>query len=376
VDLRELDQKQGYGDFYAPAFQVKVAGQDLVRDLYLSVTGVELDLTENTPGRFSFTVANAFDWQKRDFVARQNDETIDLIELFAFGGSVEVRLGYGEPKKLKPLMDGIITEIGTSFSEGSAPDLTVSGYDVLYPLTTGRRSQDWEGERDSDLLDSDVVARIVGPLKVTANIVKTKAGRPRIDQSQQTDMDFLRKLARQNGATFYVRDGEFYFGPRNNDESEVVELTWGKGLLGFTPEANLGKQVSAVEVHGRSDPGGEPIVGRASRGDESGRDIRRESGGQRVTAALSGERVMSIRAPGHNQGEADERARTELEERSQEFVTSRGECIGLPDIVPDINISISGIGRTFSKVYYVHQATHRVDGNGYRTSFQVKESTI
>jgi phage protein D len=376
MNLLELDQRENYGAFYVPAFQVKVAGQDLVRDLYLAVTSVEVDLSEKTSGRFSFTVANAFDWQEREFVARQNEQTIDLIDLFAPGASVEVRLGYGEPKKLKKMLEGIITAIGTSFSEGSTPDLTISGYDVLYPLTTGRRSPNLDSEGNSNLSDSEAVKRIVTPLKLHNEIRKTKAVKRRIDQSQQTDMDFLRKLARRNAATFYVRDGTFYFGPRKNDASEVVELAWGEGLLSFTPEANLDNQVSGVEVHGRSNPGGEAIVGRASRGDESGRDTRRESGGQRVTTALSDEHVMSIRAPVYNQGEADELARTELEERSQEHVMSSGECIGLPEIVPDVNVSISGIGRTFSKVYYVYKATHRIGSNGYRTSFQVKESTL
>ena len=376
MDLRELDQRESYGDFYVPAFQVKVAGQDLVRDLYLTVTGVEVDLTEKAPARFSFTVANAFDWQARDFVARRNEETVDLLELFSFGASVEVRLGYGEPARLRPMLDGIVTEIDTSFGESGTPDLNIGGFDQLYPLTTGRRSDDWEGERERNLPDTDPVADIVRPLGVSADIVGTTASRPRIDQSQQTDIAFLEELARHNSATFYVRDGVFYFGPPHNDSSAIVELAWGKGLLSFTPAANLGAQVSAVEVRGRSNPGGELIVGRAPRGDESGRDTRRESGGERVTAALSRERVMIIRAAVHNQDEADERARSELEERAQEFVTGDGECIGLPDIVPDVNVAVTGIGRTFSKVYYVFQATHKVDSNGYRTRFRIKESTL
>ena len=85
---------------------------------------------------------------------------------------------------------------------------------------------------------------------------------------------------------------------------------------------------------------------------------------------------MSIRAAVDTPDEANERARATLEERAQEFATGNGECIGLPVIVPDVNIALRGIGRTFSKVYYVNQATHSLDGNGYRTKFQVAETTI
>ena len=74
--------------------------------------------------------------------------------------------------------------------------------------------------------------------------------------------------------------------------------------------------------------------------------------------------------------EADELARATLEERAQDFVKGNGECVGLPIIVPDTNLALRGIGRTFSKVYYVNQATHKVDSNGYRTTFQVEETTL
>jgi phage protein D len=364
-------REKDYGAFYVPAFQVKVGGQDLVRELYLTVTGIEVDLPEKSPGRFSFSVANSFDWKAREFLARQREEPVNLIELFAFGSPVEVRLGYGESARLQPMLQGLITEISTSFREGGTPELTISGYDKLYPLTTGNHTRNWERRRDSD-----VVKEVIASLGVKGTVVQTDPVKPRIDQSQQSDIDFLDKLAKRNGFTFKLRNTDFYFGPRQNDRGKIIELAWGKGLLSFSPEANLARQITRVEVRGRSAQTGEAIVGRAGRGDESGRDTRREGGPDRVTQALGNERVMSIRAEVHTQAEADERARAILEERALEFVTGDGECIGLPEIVPDINIGLQELGSAFSKTYYVHEATHRVDGNGYRTTFKVKESNV
>ena len=93
-------------------------------------------------------------------------------------------------------------------------------------------------------------------------------------------------------------------------------------------------------------------------------------------AALTTPPAMRVRAAVHSQAEAQARARAILEERAQEFVKGDGESIGLPDIVPDINIALEDIGRTFSKTYYVSSAKHKVDGSGYRTSFDVQETTI
>jgi phage protein D len=117
-------------------------------------------------------------------------------------------------------------------------------------------------------------------------------------------------------------------------------------------------------------------VGTAKRGDETGRDTRASSGSERVVRALSSSPILSVRAPVHTQAEADERAKAILDERAQDFVTGSGECIGLPEIVPDVNIELGGMGRGFSKTYWVSEATHKLDGAGYSTTFKVQETTV
>jgi hypothetical protein len=369
MELKEFEQV--YGDFYVPTFVIKVGGQDLVRDLFLTVSAVSIDLKEKAAGHFSFTVASVFDWEAREFVAMQREERVDLLELFAFGSPVEISVGYGEPARLEPMLTGLVTEIATSFGSGGAPELTISGYDGLYPLTIGKSTRHWEGSRDSD-----AVSDVAGLRGLSSDIRQTDPVKPRIDQNEETDMAFVEKMAERNGATFYMRDDRLYFGPRRNDTSEVVSLVWGEGLVGFAPEANLARQISEVEVHGWSAANGEAIVGRARRGDESGRDTRAESGADRVVTALSDTPVLKVRAAVHTQAEADARAQAILEERAQEFVTGNGECIGVPDIVPDVNIALGGMGRGFSKTYYVSEATHSIEGNGYRTTFKVQETTV
>ena len=65
-----------------------------------------------------------------------------------------------------------------------------------------------------------------------------------------------------------------------------------------------------------------------------------------------------------------------LEERAQDFVTGSAECIGLPELRPDINVSFEGLGRGFSKTYWVSGAVHDFTGGGYKTTITVQEATI
>ena len=334
--LAELSRE--HEDFYVPTFTIRVGERDVVRELFLAVSGVQLDLKERAPGQFSFTVANAFDLERREFVAMQGEQPVDLFELFSFGSPVRVRIGYGAGPALE--LSGLVTELSTSFSSGGTPELTIKGFDALYPLTIGKSTRNWEGKRDSDAVTD--VARDRG---LAVNTERTEPVRPRIDQSQQTDMAFIETLAQRNQATYYVRDDELYFGRRHNQDGAVVQLAWGFGLVSFAPEANLARQITEVQVHARSATEGKEIVGRARKGDETGRDTRASSGSERVVRALSSSPILSVRAPVHTQAEADERAKAILDERAQDFVTGGGECIGLPEIVPDVNIELGGMGR-------------------------------
>ncbi len=369
MDVETLEQK--HSDYFAPAFVITVGGDDLVRDLFLTVASINVDLKEKTAGRFSITVTNAFNWEHREFVAGETEERVDLLELFAFGAEVEVKLGYGEPARLETVIVGTVTELKTTFGAGGTPSLEIAGYDKLYPLTIGKQTRNWE-----DVPDSDAVADIASLQGLDTEIVATTPSKPRIDQNEETDMAFLEKLAERNSATFYITDRKLYFGPRRRDHAAEISLPWGGGLTTFSPEANLAKQIAAVEVVGTSATTGEQIVGRAERGQEEGRDPGDESGPERLAGALAAQPVLRVRSGVHTQEEADARALAILQERAQDFVTGSAECIGLPELRPDMNVAFDGLGRGFSKTYWISGVVHDISGGGFTTTLSVQEPSL
>jgi hypothetical protein len=76
------------------------------------------------------------------------------------------------------------------------------------------------------------------------------------------------------------------------------------------------------------------------------------------------------------QSEANARAKAALDERAKQFLTGEAEAIGLPDLRPDRNVLLDKLGGPFSKTYYIQEATHKIDSNGYRTRFKVKETGL
>jgi uncharacterized protein len=368
MELATLAEK--YADFYAPAFAVRLARNDLQRDLLLAISQVEVDMVLGAASHFTFTVTDCYSPKLHAFRTGRGD---DVLSLLAFGTEVEVCMGYGDAKSTPTAVNGVITEITTNFPDGAAPELTVSGYDHGFPMTIGKNSRTWTKRRDSD-----AVHEIASFNNMEAVVETTKEQLAQIEQNQESDWEFLKKLADRNHFELYVDERKtLHFAHPNDKATAIVRLVYGEGLLSFKPEANLAGQVARVEVYGWDPKTKKQIVGRASAGEESG--LSGKSAGQRLNAFVrdpSKRPTLRLRQPVFTQSEADNRAKAALNERAKQFLTGEGEAIGLPEVRPDRNVELANLGAPFSKTYYVQQATHKIDSSGYRTRFKVKETGL
>ena len=107
-----------------------------------------------------------------------------------------------------------------------------------------------------------------------------------------------------------------------------------------------------------------------------GRDRGERSGAEFLAAVCRDGAELKVRVPVFSQSQADQMAKAILKKRAETFVTGGGESIGLPEIKANTNIELRGLGKLFSRTYYVQQATHTISTGGYRTTFKVKDTTI
>ena len=376
-----VDLSRSYGNFYAPAFSVRVARADVVRDLLVPVSQVEVDMVLTEASRFSFTLSDCYSHKLHAFKTGRGD---DLLELLTFVAEVEVCIGYGDAVSTPTAILGIVTNLSTSFPETGSPELVVSGYDHGFPLTLGTNSDSWRNRTDSD-----VVAQIATFHNLNAVVDPTTEKHPQIEQNQLSDWEFLKKLAQRNSDDdrfnhyeIYVDAGgvakrpTLHFSKPRVRSAPVVRLVWGEGLLSFMPEANLAGQVSKVEVYGWDVKRKEPIVGRAS-ADDAGPQSK--SVGQYLNSLVRAPGkapTLRLRQPAFTQAEADKRAKAALGEKTKKFLTGDAEAVGLPELRPDCTVQMDNLGKAFSKIYYIEQATHRVDSSGYHTRFRVRETKL
>ncbi|MCB0302322.1 MAG: phage late control D family protein [Calditrichaeota bacterium] len=370
LTLVELEKSKAYHQFYAPFAKVLLEGKDLLK-MGLEVISVSVDNTLEGMDQFSFVINNVFDVQNREFIEKQPNYT-RLDKLFQFGKKVEIFMGYLD--KLKPMLTGIITSFRTSYPAGGLPQITISGYDLSYCMSKGKKSRKpW-----NDMKDSDVVTEIAGKYGLKAVVEDSQVVHPRIEQSQETDRHFLEKLAGRNGFELYVRGKKLYFKPSANSKNSILTLEWGAGLISFSPEINLAEQITKVEVTGWNINTKKEIIGKAQINDEPGMDPKRKSGGEYLKAVCQkGDApIHRIRLPIYTQQHADQRAKAILKKLSEGFVKGSGESLGIPELLPDNNITLKGLGTMFNKTYYIEKTTHTFNSSGYKTTFHVKDTTI
>jgi phage protein D len=368
--------------FYAPSASIALGSpdRDLLQAHGMAFSQVEVDLQLSVSGQFRFTIPDTWNAAKADFETARGGRALEMLQL---GTRAWIWMGYGDRRGQTLLIAGYITAVSTGFAEGGSPELEVSGVDATYRLTLGTREHQF---RDKSVRDA--VAQVASDNDFSLRFAGEPPANVSLDANLQSDLDFLRKMA-ENFSTaekkweFYARPArsgdELHFRPRQTDTAPVGTLKWGVDLLSFKPEANLGDQVSKVEILSWDEANKKPIKGEAFRGREPGRGNGGMSpvvsGGEQQERIFGRPAVLRLRYPVKTQQEANERAAAELAKRATTFVKGDGETFGMPDLVPDTNLKLEGLGAKFSTTYYVEKTVHRYDGSGYRTLFNIQEAT-
>lgn len=361
-----------YANFYAPSYAIRLGGDDVMRDLLMPISEVSVDLELGALSTFSFTVANSYSHKLQLFKTGRGADVLDILK---FGAQVEICMGYGDARSMPTILHGVIKEFGINFPEDGSPDLTVSGTDHSFLLSLGQHSRTW-----TNALYSDAVHEIAGYNNLGGSAIQTTSGKEsQIEQNNESDWAFLEKIAIRNHFELYIDEQKaLNFAPPNDKAAPIVNLVYGEGLLSFRPEANLSGQVSEVQLYGWDPSTKKQIVGRARAGEESG--LTGKSGGQYLDEAFvrdsSKRPTLRLRQPVFTQAEADQRARAALNHCAKKFLKGEGEAIGLPELRPDRRVKLDNLGKLFSKTYYIDHANHKIDANGYRTRFNVKETGL
>jgi hypothetical protein len=345
-----------YGDFLAPDFAVIIGGKNLIEQ-GVEVAKLSVKLSTSASDRFSITANNAYDVKDNTFFFAR-DEYREMIQV---GQAAEVKLGYGST--LETVFIGTVENVASSFPAGGQPQVTVSGYDNSRQMMKNVRLTRAKDKTDDELVRSFTATYGFSNVDVDATDLK----RPDRVQVNVSDYQFLQGLAKENSREFFVSGDRFVFRKRPTNAKPVVTLVWGESLIDFNSQTNLASQVKEITVSGWDEEAKKDVEATVKISDvgvpkELASIIEKTGVAKRFVANVA------------KVAEAEEKARSKLEEVTSALLTGSGSCIGLPDIVVGETLKLEGLTEEFDGLYEITGVSHNVGTGGYTTQFDLQRS--
>jgi phage protein D len=354
----------------APAFEVALGGKRLEPDVAATLSSLNVVHQANSLDQFTLTLSNPFPELPYTHGAHRS--------LFAAGTGVAIKLGYVDA--LETVFDGEVTAVSVDFGEQGST-VSVQGHSRLRRLLSTMKTRTFYNATDSEI--AGTIARDAD-LRSRVDLTETK--HPCVSQANQTDLDFLRDRALGIGFELFADGETLVFRRRRDGGTAALTLVWGdeqrafadrrsRPLLRFAPTVDAAAPVTKVTVRGLDPRTRQSIVGVASPGDET--DKSGTSGAAVVEQAFGRPReLVVVDRPVESPEEADTVAKALFNERQRRLVRGSGSTIGTPALRAGSVVALAGIGEVFSGAYTVAQSTHRLDGSGYSTSFEVERGAI
>lgn len=276
-----------------------------------------------------------------------------------FGKTISVKLGNDS------LFEGRISAINGRFPDGGPPQIGVYAEDRLQDLRMTRRARCF-----ANATVGDVVQRIANDHGLQAQVSFSGSQHRVLAQMNQSDLAFLRDLARSEDAQIWLEGSKLTVAARSRRNGGTVELAWAGKLREFWVSADLAHQRTSLVATGW-DVAGKQVASHEA--DESA--VRSElNGGDSGVATLQkafGKRTDTLAhgLPG-TAGEARTLAEASLRHLARRFVVGHGVAEAQANLRIGAKLKLSGLGPLFEGDYTLTYVHHRFDKSGLRTEFR------
>lgn len=283
-----------------------------------------------------------------------------------FGKALKLTLGEAT------LFEGRIGAITAKFPDGGPPQIGVFAEDRLQDLRMTRRTRTFV-----DASFGDVLRQIATDHGLQQQIDVSGETYKLLAQVNQSDLAFVRDLARREDAQVWVEGSKLLGAQRTRRQGGTLELSWAAQLREFNVSADLANQRTKLVGAGWN-----VADKQAAKHDADEAAIRSElNGGDSGAATLQrafGERP-DVLAHGVPASDAQARVLAEASFRhlARRFVVGRGVAETSPELRVGTTLRINGIGPLFEGEYTVTETKIRYDAKaGLRTEFVCDRPSI
>ena len=372
---------------FAPQFDLLLDGQTIPAELRASILSVRCQTGYEGLDEVEIVLAN---------------EKLRWLDspLYALDMPLTLKLGYA-PDPLVQVFDGDIVAHAADFPSGGMPTMTVTAHDRRHKMADGKKVR-WfaiplpcPGNLPlPDIATAAIVTLenlmipifepvgaalsiILGGVDTFVAVTDPGSAQKIIrKQDNESDYDFLNRIAAQNGWDILVEHDGPVGGHALRFTSSLDHLSadftygWGRSLIDFSPRIStvgqlltvgafiwipaikmtftvtLGFDWDRMSLSLSVYPGAVPI------GMKPGDYMIEEP----LTAASLPRKLVS-----------------ELIPRLNKRLTASGTVLGEPELRPGNVVRIEGVGQEFGGLYRTTSVTHTIDGGGFRTSFTTRK---
>ena len=244
--------------------------------------------------------------------------------------------------------------------------ISIRAYDKAHKLNRQRKTRTFQQMSASDMVKQDRRrVRAVSRRSTSTSVVHEF-----FQQSNETDWDFIWRLALMHDYEVVVDDTTLEFRPANKGEGAPVALKY-QDIDALVPPAHERRAAAQDGQHPRLGP--EEQAGRHGHR-EPARRRRSQAGVQRakVSNDLGGGTTAIADRVAANNGEANALAKATLDRMATRSSRPTASRFGNPTIKAGSKVKVKGVGQQFSGTYTVTSSTHNYRGaTGYQTSFQI-----
>jgi uncharacterized protein involved in type VI secretion and phage assembly len=333
-------------DFKSPA-GVKIAGTDLPLD---AVERVEVRNFTGLPDMATIRIADP-----------EGKET--SAPRFKIGDPVEIRLGKSADAAPAPIFKGEIVASEVEFTTSSAL-ISFRAYDQSHRLQRNRRSLTFQDQTTSDIVKKVLQAAGIQPGTIDATTTVHKF----MQQSMETDLSFLKRLAAMDNCEVGVADGKGYLAQRRNGAGTTPVFKWRDNAVSFRPRMTSAQQHESVTVQSYDPQTKETFTATVSEPTAvapAAQDARKAGSSFGPSELLIADRVVTSAA------EAKQLAQSALDSLAGGSFEAEGIMHGNPAVKAGGKLKIEGFQKPFDGEYECTSVTHIYGAGDYRTKFSI-----
>ena len=170
----------------------------------------------------------------------------------------------------------------------------------------------------------------------------------------------------------YVEWDRLHFQfPRPQTAAHILE--WGRNLSSFSPKISSAGLAGIQFIRGYNQELAQTIVGMALAFDFDPANIVERLGSSAMDLLTSLVRKGIRHNKVENPLDAVVVAKSMLANLLEGMYEGTGTCIGIPGLTAGNYIAIRGVGKRFSGTYRARRVTHRIDGSGFHTEFEITQ---